>query len=710
MLKPLILAGMLTLSVSLQAAPTVYVAPTGSDAAPGTREHPVYSLSAAYELARQSSDSTTVLIAPGTYLMPRPLTVTAENAPQAPVCFRSLTDEKPVFVGGIPIRDWKPWQNGIWRTRVPQLARFDQLYVEGRHATRARTPNVGYFMVRDGGETVIERGEDRMATYATQKITVHEADLASLRGMAPDELNRVTALFYHKWDVTRKPVEHMIADSGYLFFSGEGMKPWNPIGAGTRYVLDNYLGALDAPGEWYLADDGWLYYMPREGEDMQTLTCYAPLLGQLVEIYGTPQKPVTNLTFDNLSFQVTGYAMPLKGSEAMQAAAYVPAAVQADFARHITLRNCDIGQTGGYAVWWRRECFDNTIRHCHIQQLGAGGVKIGEWVTRINHRPVTARNIVDNNIIQHGDYVFPCGVGVGIFHAAHNRVTHNDIGDLRYSGISVGWKWGYNDAEYKMAFIDSTEQSRMEVASYPSPAVGNIIAFNHVHHIGWAELSDMGAVYTLGESPGTVVRNNLIHDVYSYDYGGWGLYTDEGSTGIVMENNLVYRCKSGAFHQHYGRENVIRNNILGMCYLYQLQFTRVEPHKSFDFRHNMVVMDRGILMAGAWGDARIDMDYNCYWDLRGADSLRVGAGSLAQWKKEQKRDRHSIAANPLFRNPAAGDFTFVDLKTARRIGFKPFDYTQAGVYGSETWKAEAKLPLAVTTAFDRVVAAREAQP
>ena len=90
--------------------------------------------------------------------------------------------------------------------------------------------------------------------------------------------------------------------------------------------------------------------------------------------------------------------------------------------------------------------------------------------------------------------------------------------------------------------------------------------------------------------------------------------------------------------------------------------------------------------------------------------MRVGSGSLAQWKKEKKRDRHSIAADPLFRNPAAGDFTFVDLKTARRIGFKPFDYTQAGVYGSEAWKKEAQLPSAVTEAFDRVVAAREAQP
>ncbi|MDE6499335.1 MAG: right-handed parallel beta-helix repeat-containing protein, partial [Rikenella sp.] len=199
-----------------------------------------------------------------------------------------------------------------------------------------------------------------------------------------------------------------------------------------------------------------------------------------------------------------------------------------------------------------------------------------------------------------------------------------------------------------------------------------------------------------------------VHDIYSYDYGGWGLYTDEGSTGIVMENNLVYRCKSGGFHQHYGKENIIRNNIFALGYQNQLQFTREEPHRSLTFERNIVLSDRGVLLggSGSWRRANIAMDRNDYWDLRADTMLRFDGLSFREWRRI--KDSHSIVADPMFRDPEAGDFGFRSLKTARRIGFVPFDYTQAGVYGSAAWRAKARLATEVTEAFSAAVEAREA--
>lgn len=708
MFKPLFsLLALAAAAVQTLPAQQVYLSPDGDDAGSGTEAEPLYSLTAARDLIRRlpaGGDTVTVWIAPGTYRMTEPLILDGNDV--RPVVFRSRTAEKPVFSGGIEVTGWTPWRNGIWRTRLPETLHFEQFYVNGRRAVRARTPDTGWYYVKGSRETVLDRGTGRAPQYAVQRIAVEPDELSPLRRMSREELRHATALFYHKWDVTRKPIDHAVPDSGWFFISGEGMKPWNPITDGSRYVLDNYLGALDSPGEWYLSPDGWLYYMPREGESMAAAECYAPTLSRLLVFAGSPDRPVAGKEFRNIAFRTSAYTMPLKGNEPMQAAAEVPAAIEADYASRLVFADCEVTQTGGYAFWLRRECFDNRIEHCLIEDLGAGGIKIGETEIRMDGRPVTARNTVDNNIIRHGGYWFPCAVGVAVFQAADNRVTHNEIADMRYSGISVGWKWGYNDQ--KTWITRMAEDGTMQYAEVlaGSPAVGNRIEFNHVHHIGWAELSDMGAVYTLGESPGTVVSNNVIHDIYSYDYGGWGLYTDEGSTGIVMENNLVYRCKSGGFHQHYGKENVIRNNIFALAYQNQLQFTRVEPHRSFAFERNIVLSDRGVLLSGPWREADIAMDRNDYWDLRADTALRFCGLPFREWRRI--KDARSVVADPMFRDPEAGDFTFRSLKTARRIGFVPFDYTQAGVYGSAEWKERARLDETVTGAFAVAVETREA--
>ena len=165
-------------------------------------------------------------------------------------------------------------------------------------------------------------------------------------------------------------------------------------------------------------------------------------------------------------------------------------------------------------------------------------------------------------------------------------------------------------------------------------------------------------MYTLGLAQGTTVSNNVIHDVYSYDRygrGGWGLYNDEGSSGIVLENNLVYRVKTGTYHQHYGRENIVRNNILAYSMDGQIQRSRVEEHLSFTFANNLVLWDSGpLIAAGNVNDDKVKFESNLYFDASGKPVDFQGL-TLAQ-RQAKGWDQGSIVEDPQFVDPAHGDF------------------------------------------------------
>ena len=167
--------------------------------------------------------------------------------------------------------------------------------------------------------------------------------------------------------------------------------------------------------------------------------------------------------------------------------------------------------------------------------------------------------------------------------------------------------------------------------------------------------------------PGTVLRNNLIHDITSFTYGGWGIYPDEGSSHMLIENNVVYRCASSGFHQHYGKENTVRNNIFAFNRDYQLMRTRAEPHLSFTMERNIVIFDQGRLLGSNWTGDQFRMDYNLYWDVRGG-KIRLVDG----------QDAHSRIADPLFVNAGGGDFRLREGSPALELGFKPIDLSRVG--------------------------------
>ncbi|MCJ7749706.1 MAG: right-handed parallel beta-helix repeat-containing protein, partial [Armatimonadetes bacterium] len=266
------------------------------------------------------------------------------------------------------------------------------------------------------------------------------------------------------------------------------------------------------------------------------------------------------------------------------------------------------------------------------------------------------RNTVEDCEISDVGQLFQNSAAIMIGKSSGNKVVHNHIHHLTWAGVSVGWTWGYGEGN----------------------AYGNLIEYNHIHDLGVGEmLSDIGAIYTLGVSPGTRIRYNLIHDVRRRGYGGWGIYLDEGSTDILVENNLVYRAHSSGFHQHYGRDNLVRNNIFALNGERQIERTREEEHRAFICEQNIVYADgRPIVTDQGWGPGNAEFARNLYCDASGA--APDFAGKTFQAWQAMGLDAGSVVGDPLFMNPMDGDFRLRTGSPAFALGFKEFDLSTVG--------------------------------
>jgi len=632
---------------------------------------------------RQSGISVTVSLRDGTFFLDAPLVLRPEHSGIVVAAYRN---EKPVLSGGRRITGWRGVSindRKLWASEIPEVRNgkwfFRELWVNGQRRVRARHPNKGYLSI----VSLPDKAPDW--TKGHTRFQFRDGDLKAWPSVTNAEVVAMT-----RWVESRLPVTSVDEAQSVVSFGKRSVFELQP---GDLYYIEHVFEVLDAPGEWYLdAANGKLLYAPMPGERLDRIEIIAPALTQVVRLEGQPQAGqfIERVEFRGITFAHAEWNLakpgdtnaapgwPARTSEVggfNQAAVGVPGAVWGEGVRNCVFEDCAFAHVGTYGLELARGCQSNRISRCEFADLGAGGIKIGETAIRQDATEQAQGNEISDCHIHEGGKMFQSAIGVWIGQSPNNRIVHNLIHDFYYTGISIGWTWGYG----------------------PALATNNLVEWNHIHHIGVQSdgdpssvavlrrvdgpvLSDMAGIYMLGKQPGTRVVNNLWHDMAATKYGGWGIYTDEGSSGILIESNLVYRTTHGGFHQHYGETNIVRNNIFAFARDQQLQRSREEDHVSFSFSNNIVYFDKGVLLGSTWKNDNFVLDSNLYWDTRLAatpNEMKFAGATLEQWRA-RGHDQHSLIADPLFVAPEKNDFRLKPNSPAFKLGFRPIDLTGVG--------------------------------
>jgi hypothetical protein len=629
---------LLSIAQILRAATTIDVA-----AEPGA-------LARAVESSRAASKPLTLRLAAGRHVLSEPLVLTPQDSG---LTIEAAGGATPVISGGRRVTGWRAAKlNGVdvWAVDLPEVRNgkwfFRELWVDGQRTTRARHPNKGTFAVVGTPDAAPswQDGHTRF-TFTAGDVPAGPCDFGA------------EAMAMCRWVESRLPIKSVDTEQKIVNFSR--LSQW-ALAPGDPYWLEGDRRWLDAPGEWFLdRASGTLYYQPLPGQAIDKIEAVAPVLPHLIELRGKSEeaKYVGNVTFRGITFAHAEWMLPEADAATTkpssggfaQAAVGVPAAVNGEGLKDCTFDGCTFANVGTYGLSLGRGSQGNRVTRCTFRDLGAGGIKLGETAIR-KHRPEqTFNNEISDCTIADGGHVFPSAVGIWLGQASENRIVHNEVRDFWYTGISLGWTWGYGE----------------------SLNVGNVVERNHIHHIGQPQgqdapiLADMGAIYTIGARKPTVVRANVIHDVNGRHFA-WGVYLDEGASDVTVEDNLVYRTQHGGLHQHYGRDNVVRGNIFAQGRDAQLMRTKVEEHQSFTFENNVVYWTSGSLIEN--GPSHVTFNHNLYGPISGGD-FRASGMTWAQWRAAGM-DVNSAVADPMFTDPESGDFSMKSGSPVEKMGLK----------------------------------------
>ena len=552
----------------------IWISPKGSDFNDGTRQSPKATLTSALRQAREwrrTEDNRiqggiTIYMEGGTYAFYEPVFIRPEDSgtKESPTIIRSVGDEKVILSGGISINGWKK-QGKVWVADVPVFngrpLDFRQLWVNGKKAVRARDvedfekmnricsvdeKNEILYVPAVSIRRLIDNKGNLKAKYA--EMVLHQMwCVANLRIRSVEVQGDSAAIRFHQPE-SRIQFEH----------------PWpRPMvttdGHNSAFYLTNARELQDVPGEWYHDMDARkVYYYPREGEKMQEAEVIVPAVETLVRVEGTLDRPVCHIRFEKITFSYTTWMRPSeKGHVPLQAGMYLtdgyliepkmqrnylnhpldnqgwlgrPAsAVRVVAARQIDFERCRFEHLGSTGLDYEEAVQGGVVRGCLFRDIAGNGLLVGSFSpaaheTHLPYDPADRREVCTQQQINNcyfteiGNEDWGC-LAIAAGYVGDVNIEHNEISEVPYSGISLGWGWTQT--------VNCMRNNRVHA--------------NLIHHYA-KHMYDVAGIYTLGSQPKSYVTENCVHSIYKpgyvHDPNHWFyLYTDEGSSFITVRDN-----------------------------------------------------------------------------------------------------------------------------------------------------------------------------
>ena len=555
-------------------ADEIWISPKGSDFNDGTRQFPKATLTSALRQAREwrrTEDNRiqggiTIYMEGGTYAFYEPVFIRPEDSgtKESPTIIRSVGDEKVILSGGISINGWKK-QGKVWVADVPAFngrpLDFRQLWVNGKKAVRARDvedfekmnricsvdeKNEILYVPAVSIRRLIDNKGNLKAKYA--EMVLHQMwCVANLRIRSVEVQGDSAAIRFHQPE-SRIQFEH----------------PWpRPMvttdGHNSAFYLTNARELQDVPGEWYHDIDARkVYYYPREGEKMQEAEVIVPAVETLVRVEGTLDRPVCHIRFEKITFSYTTWMRPSeKGHVPLQAGMYLTdgyridpkmqrnylnhlldnqgwlgrpaAAVRVVAARQIDFERCRFEHLGSTGLDYEEAVQGGVVRGCLFRDIAGNGLLVGSFSpaaheTHLPYDPADRREVCTQQQINNcyfteiGNEDWGC-LAIAAGYVGDVNIEHNEISEVPYSGISLGWGWTQT--------VNCMRNNRVHA--------------NLIHHYA-KHMYDVAGIYTLGSQPKSYVTENCVHSIYKpgyvHDPNHWFyLYTDEGSSFITVRDN-----------------------------------------------------------------------------------------------------------------------------------------------------------------------------